>query len=361
MEILTASFENYRNLRETHLDLGGLPTFLNGANGQGKSNLLEGIGLITAFRSFRTSELKHLIHLEANLARLCLTVRMDQGRILQIDLVTDRSNGRGMSVEGVQLPTLQDFIGRFPTITFSEDDIQILRGAPSLRRRAIDLFYSSLDPGYLDALRRYHLALKDRNAQLRHRPLTPLLRPFEIEMARHGSLILQLRRQYTARFAAAFKLRYSSISKKPEESSDFSHLPSIDAEDEDSFFRNLDEGRDRDIQLQTTRHGPHRDDFNFELMQMQAKNFASDGQQRNLVLAFRLAQLDLLEAQRKEKPVILADDILGSLDPTRRSAFWEAVGPERQVIATGTHLPEDSTLTWNLFQITNGTATKIPT
>jgi len=361
MKILSASFENYRNLESTAIHPQGEPVFLEGANGQGKSNILEGIGLITAFRSFRTSDLRHLIRIGAEQARLCIRVKLDNGVVLRIDLVADRDNGKGVSVEGHQLPTLQDFIGRFPTVTFSEDDIQILRGAPALRRRAMDLFYSSLDPEYLDALRRYHTALRDRNAQIKIRPMTPLLRPFEREMARHGALVLQRRQTFTETFAKRFSTRYSTIAGKTDESPAFHLAASLDVGDEDEFARALDAQRDRDIQIQSTRNGPHRDDYAFRLSGEPARDFASDGQQRNLVLAFRLAQFDLIRDHRRENPVILADDILGSLDPARRESFWKAVGPECQILATGTSEPVEARCKWARYRIEAGIATQAET
>lgn len=357
MKILSASFENYRNLAATSIHPQGQPVFLEGSNGQGKSNILEAIGLITAFRSFRTSDLRHLIRIGTEQARLCIHLKMDNGVTLRTDLVANRDNGKGVSVEGHQLPTLQDFIGRFPTVTFSEDDIQILRGAPSLRRRAMDLFFSSLDPEYLDALRRYHVALRDRNAQIKSRPMTPLLRPFEREMARHGSLVLQRRRDYCAAFGERFAARYSAIAGRRDESPGFHFAPSLQVDDEDEFSRALDAQRDRDIQNQTTRSGPHRDDYAFRLFGQLARDFASDGQQRNLVLAFRLAQFDLIHQRRSENPVILADDILGSLDPVRREAFWDAIGPDCQIIATGTSEPVEARFNWTRYRIEDGNAT----
>ncbi len=358
MKILTASFENYRNLASTAIHPQGEPVFLAGANGQGKSNILEGIGLITAFRSFRTTDLRHLIRIGTDQARLCVRLKLDSGLTLRADLVADRDNGRGVSVEGQQLPTLEDFIGRFPTVTFSEDDIQILRGAPALRRRAMDLFFSSLDPEYLDALRRYHVALRDRNAQIKNRPMTPLLRPFEHEMARHGSLVLQRRIQYSNTFGDHFRARYSAIAGRADEAPSCQFNPTLQVTDEDEFVRALDAHRDRDIQNQATRHGPHRDDYAFRIFGQPARDFASDGQQRNLVLAFRLAQFDLIRARRSENPVILADDILGSLDPTRREAFWDAVGPECQIIATGTSEPVEARFNWARYRVENGNATQ---
>jgi DNA replication and repair protein RecF len=113
-------------------------------------------------------------------------------------------------------------------------------------------------------------------------------------------------------------------------------------------------GRARDAQFRTTLIGPHRDDFSFSVRGTAAKDFASEGQQRSLVLALRLAQAAWFHEKSGIRPVLLADDVLGELDPERRRKFWSAIDAESQVIASGTSLPEAELGTWQVFDVADG-------
>jgi DNA replication and repair protein RecF len=117
-------------------------------------------------------------------------------------------------------------------------------------------------------------------------------------------------------------------------------------------------GRARDELLRTTQRGPHRDDFDFSFDGRPAREVASEGQQRCMVLALRLAQVALSQERTGVRPVLLADDVLGELDPERRRRFWAALAPDLQIIATGTSLPDDASLgRWQVFRVDEGRLT----
>src|SRR5262249_53733825 len=122
----------------------------------------------------------------------------------------------------------------------------------------------------------------------------------------------------------------------------------------ESLLARLESGRSRDQQFRTTLVGPHRDDFHFSVKHAAAKDFASEGQQRSLVLALRLAQAAWFQARSGVRPVLLADDVLGELDPRRRARFWSLIDPASQIIATGTHLPDAELGAWQVFEVSDG-------
>ena len=123
----------------------------------------------------------------------------------------------------------------------------------------------------------------------------------------------------------------------------------------------LEQNRVRDHLLKATQAGPHRDDFEFTLGGQPARHFASEGQQRSLVIALRLAQTAYFQEKTGVKPVLLADDVLGELDPERRTRFWAAVDGSLQVLATGTRPPEDAGGgNWQTFAVKAGTFTEAP-
>jgi DNA replication and repair protein RecF len=122
----------------------------------------------------------------------------------------------------------------------------------------------------------------------------------------------------------------------------------------ESLLARLEAGSARDAQFRTTLVGPHRDDFHFTVKHTAAKEFGSEGQQRSLVLALRLAQAEWFFEKSKVRPVLLCDDVLGELDPARRRRFWSAIDHESQVIATGTSLPDAELGTWQMFEVADG-------
>jgi len=138
------------------------------------------------------------------------------------------------------------------------------------------------------------------------------------------------------------------------EDSPLRYVPSCDCKTEVEWAARWSKGRERDRQFRSTLSGPHRDDFLFLHAGQAAADYASEGQQRGLVLALRLAQAEWFRAKTGLRPVLLADDVLGELDPVRRRRFWAAIDPQAQVIATGTQPPDASLGEWQLFEVSAG-------
>jgi DNA replication and repair protein RecF len=158
----------------------------------------------------------------------------------------------------------------------------------------------------------------------------------------------------------ALKSGYARISDDAEPAA-LVYDPNFHDASAEALLARLESGRARDQQFRTTLVGPHRDDFHFSVRQTAAKDFASEGQQRSLVLALRLAQAAWFHEKSGVRPVLLADDVLGELDPGRRSRFWSAIDPESQIIATGTHLPDAELGTWQMFEVNDGAfSEKVP-
>jgi DNA replication and repair protein RecF len=132
------------------------------------------------------------------------------------------------------------------------------------------------------------------------------------------------------------------------------YRPNFDEPSAESLRAKLVAGRSRDAQFRTTLAGPHRDELEFTINGEPARDFASEGQQRSLVLALRLAQAEWFQVQCHVRPVLLADDVLGELDPARRRRFWASIDPESQVIATGTTAPEAELGSWQIFAVKSG-------
>ncbi len=352
MQIRRIAVQQFRNIEAARLELEGRLHFMVGPNGQGKTNLLEAAGFITALRSFRSADTKTLIAHGA--AEAAMVVEMEHEVEGESELTIKlRPGAKEAWLEATKVARLAEVIGRFPTVVFSSQDQQLVRGSPGGRRRWLDLTLSATDGAYFKALQAYHRALADRNALLKREAPAAQLDAFERVMAEHGAGLVRSRRQALAALASDLTAAYAHIADRAEPAA-FAYVADVDDDTEEGLRAKLESGRRRDLALRSTGSGPHRDDFDFLLHEREAKAFASEGQQRALVLSLRLAQAAWFRAKRQVQPVLLADDVLGELDPVRRERFWSAVPKEAQVIATGTTAPDESLGTWQVFAVEGG-------
>jgi DNA replication and repair protein RecF len=353
MHLRRVTLQHYRNVASANLNLHGRQTFLLGPNGQGKTNLLEAIGFMTALRSFRATDNRVLIAHGQVEAALGFEVDHEQQGNTRVGLKL-RPGGKEVWVEETRVTRLADFLGQFPTVVFSSQDQQLIRGAPGGRRRWLDLTLAATDQRYLFALQAYHRALADRNQLLKRGASDGEIMAFERPLATQGAELMQARHAGLQDLAQAVTAAYAQISDAAEAVA-FAYAPDLPAASgEAALLQRFAEQRGRDRALRTTGAGPHRDDFEFTLGERAAKDVASEGQQRTLVLALRLAQADYFLRCGRVQPVLLADDVLGELDPERRRRFWNAIPATAQVVATGTALPEAALGQWQIFDVSGG-------
>lgn len=324
-----------------------------GPNGQGKTNLLEGLGMVSALRSFRTTDGRSLAAWGRGGYALEWTLEHERRGRTEVALTVERGQ-RVLEVDGERLTRYGDYVGEFPTAVFTAQDVQLLRGSPAGRRRLLDLVLASVDGGYLEDLRRYHRGVDGRNRLLKAGAQERELAAFEAALAEPAARLVEARRQGLASWAEDLVVAYAAFAPASEEPA-LDYRPDIDAVDAQSWLERWERSRARDRLAGLTQLGPHRDDFSLRLGGRDAREFASEGQQRSLVLALRLAQAAFLHRKTGVRPVILADDILGELDPGRRQAFWNALDGEAQVFASGTVVPEvPAGASWAVWSVREG-------
>ena len=353
MRLRKLTLRHFRNVGFAALELAGRQQFLVGANGQGKTNLLEAAGFLTALRSFRGAENKLLVgHGEHTAAIACELEHERQGETkVTIKL---RHDGKELWCDNARVTRLADYLGKFPTVVFSSQDLQLVRGSPAGRRRWLDLTLAAMDAGYLRALQIFTRSLAERNALLKRGVADDAqLSAFEQTLAPAAAELIALRAAGLRALGAAMAASYARLCEDAEPAS-LAYEPNFSEPSAESLLARLESGRARDAQFRTTLVGPQRDDFSFSVRHTAAKDFASEGQQRSLVLALRLAQAAWFQEKSGVRPVLLADDVLGELDPARRRKFWAAIDPESQVIATGTSLPDAVLGAWQVFEVVDG-------
>lgn len=378
MHVISLSLQHFRNIPFARLSFNISRHFLLGENAQGKSNLLEAIGLITALRSFRQQEASTWIEYGKSESRLIYHLEHEALGPCKLEFIL-RPKSKQILLNDTLCSKFSDFLGLFPTIALSSQDLFLLRGAPALRRRFLDLSLAAVDAAYLQALRSYHGALSHRNALLRSSKDPAALSAYETIMAQAAPYLGLKRKEALAFLEEHMRLFYQKLHAKEAEGLcvlcknstkiskeaalvEFSRYKSMNfAPESQNFFttetvawqRLWFTQRTKDSLLKSTQDGPHRDDFEVYLQDKLAKDYASEGQQRSIVLALKLAQGHFFEAKSGVLPLVLMDDVLGELDPRRQDAFWEALGPSRQVIATGTRLPSKAA-EWTLNEVKQG-------
>ena len=352
MRFVSVTLQDFRNLPLVDTPLLGRRTFLLGANAQGKTNILEALGYVTALRSFRGAESRALIGLGRPQAGMAFGIEHENFGPSRVT-VTLKPDGREVIWEQGRVTRLGDFIGRFPTVVFSSQDNQLLRGAPALRRRWLDLTFAAMDPAYLTALQSCTRAVAERNLLLKHGTRdTSAIEAFEHELAGHAVTLVAKRTAGIAELDEFFRKAHARL-VPDSETAGLVYAPDSVAATREEFAALLAKNRPRDTLLKSTERGPHRDDLELLLNGRPARQFASEGQQRCLVIALRLAQAAYFKAKGGITPVLLCDDVLGELDPVRRERFWASLEHDPQVIATGTSLPVDAGA-WQVLNVESG-------
>jgi DNA replication and repair protein RecF len=355
MRLRRITLQNFRNVAFADLALTGDRHFFVGANGQGKTNLLEAAGFIFALRSFRTTDNRALIaHAQPEAAIACELTHERRGNTHV--LIKLRPGGKEVTCDGERVPRLADYLGQFPAVVFSSQDQLLIRGSPGTRRRWLDLALAATDANYFTTLQAYHRALAGRNALLKRSDSSAEIIAFEQPLAASAAELTALRETGIKNLSEHVATAYARIADEAEPAA-LTYAPDAAAMNTAAWTALFEKNRPRDLVMKTTLAGPHRDDCELTVSGRPAREFASEGQQRSLALSLRLAEVEYLFTRTGVQPILLADDVLGELDPNRRRRFWNALGEDRQVIATGTTLPDASLGAWQIFNVTAGTFT----
>jgi DNA replication and repair protein RecF len=353
MKLEILRLECYRNIAFAELIFEDKCAFFSGPNGQGKSNILESIGLLTALRSFRGHVLPLWIQQGKDQAQLYFGGQHDAEGPFHLRMKLRRDSKQLWRNEEC-VRRSAEWIGLYPIVVFSNRDKVWVHGGPKERRQFFDILLSQLDAAYLRTLQRYNMAQGQRNAALKQSQWH-VLASFESILSQEAAAIAEKRQQWTDIFNPYFISYYQEISRQ---NSEQPHLRyAIDTElallsSEDFWLQS----RERDKLWQTTQHGIHRDEYVLELEGNSARFFASEGQQKNIVLAMNLAQVTLIKSFKKEIPLILLDDVGSELDASRRRCLWDALPKECQIFACGTEFPKELGIKdWQIWNVHEGT------
>jgi DNA replication and repair protein RecF len=333
----------FRNYARLSLPLGQRRHVLVGANGQGKTNLLEAIFFLATLRSFRTTALRDLCGagMGGSFRIVGEIQRPDQAWTRRLDVLYGER--RHLQVDGSPVRTTGEFIGEFRVVAFTPDDLRLVHGPAALRRRFLDMVLATADPGYLHALQEYAAALKARNAALRS--AQPALRQaaaaFTPILARGGTALVVARRSLVAALGPAMEERIRRILGRQAEFS-LRHQTQARSDDPAAFAERLAADLDKDRERGYTGYGPHLDDLVMTLDGHDLRHHGSTGQCRLAALAMKMAIVQWYHHQDMgphRDLVVLVDDVTGELDAPTREAFLADLHAADQLFATFTEPP----------------------
>lgn len=377
------SLTNFRNYGRLELELSPASTLLHGQNAQGKTNLLEAIYYLATTRSPHADFDHQLLNWEASEAedpivvgRLVANIQtVDGERLLEMRLIQER-NGRGRRKQGSfrrevlvdrRKVRLMDLLGNLRAVLFLPEDVQLITGSPSERRRYLDITLCQIDTVYCRTLSNYNKVLEQRNALLRqiaegssNKDVLPI---FTEKLVTLGAKIFARRAKFISEIAReTHQVHYESLTNG-HETIRLQYLPRLvhhngrreedieayvsygewlqeeQAQTEtiiDRLAKEFKEVESHDLVRGTTSVGPHRDDWRFLLNGRNLSSFGSRGQQRTAILALKIAEINWMASMTKDKPILLLDEVVAELDEQRRAALLQSVVSADQALLTAT-------------------------
>lgn len=332
---------NWRNFHDEVLSLNEGLNALSGDNGAGKTNCLEAIGYLSRGSSFRNAQLDDLNRIDAD--PFFLEIAFQNGGVTHRFSLNTAKGSPSATYNG-QL--LRNWRGLIPTVLWLPGDSDLVKGAPTCRRRFIDEHLQQCDPLYGHHSTRYSRMLKQRNQLLRQKRLAELT-PCNQLLARAGGYLINVRRAFIhsletlgqAFFAKLAKTDHIELFYRPALAlgRDFEDVPGTSEDAETRLFTLLEERRVEEVQYGMTLFGPHRDDFEIRWNGEKARHFVSNGQAKLCSAGFKIAEWQRLTALG-HSPILLIDEFGSGLDAAHQLAIWQGFLPAGQIVAACTTL-----------------------
>lgn len=361
---------DYRNYETLDLSFSPEINVFIGENAQGKTNVMEAIYVLSMAKSHRTSNDRELIRWEQEYGKIEGTIQRRYGQ-LPLELVISKK-GKKARVNHLEQNRLSNYIGQLNVVMFAPEDLNLVKGSPSVRRRFLDMEIGQISPVYLHDLLTFQKVLKQRNTILRdNRGKTNFNDVmFDIYTEQYIQVAVQIIRK---RFYFMELLQkwaepiHQGISRGMESLKvSYATLKELDSgqtveEMENILEKKLIEMRSREIERGLTLVGPHRDDLHFHVNGYDIQTFGSQGQQRTTALSLKLAEIELVKQEVGEAPILLLDDVLSELDDYRQSHLLNTIQGEVQTFVTTTNIAgidHETIRQAEIFEVTAGAVKK---
>ena len=335
MQIKNLKLKNYRNHLDLKLDLDDNFISIIGPNGVGKTNILESIYIISTGKSPRAKYDSDLINYDKNFSTVNAKVtNIDDEFDLEFQIINEGTDHRSRKkVKVNKVPrTITYFCGIFNSVLFMPEDIQLIKGPPSERRKYMDSLLTQVDPGYKKILNTYTKAVKQRNKILekinKEKRGWDEINYWTVQLLKTGN-VLQTKR------AEMFEMLQPQLNLNSEKINGIGKFTEIIYKKNEIDEERFNKYQEREIAAKTTLIGPHRDDFEIFFDTHPVGEFGSRGQQRSVTLALKLSEIEYIEKKKGERPILLLDDIFSELDDKHKEAVMNVIG-NQQTIFTST-------------------------
>lgn len=343
MRVDSLELHDFRNWIQGELQFApqGL-IFVVGENAQGKTNLLEAIYLLCRNKSFRTTEKKSLVHL-GTMEAIVRGNLSTQGRELLVEAAISLQGRDKFLVNRKSPKRFSELERLFPVVTFQPEDLEIVKGGPSLRRSYVDETLTAISSKMGEAMETLERVLRQRNLLLKQAEgragaeILSTLDVWDVKLAEVGEFIANAREEIVSSLGGFVETAYFGVALDDKPIS-LNYLRSW----EGPLYDALGNARKEDIRRQMSTIGPHRDDVSIEIGEMPARLGASQGEQRTMAYSLKLAMARFIQSQVGDSPLVLLDDIVSELDDGRAERLFENL-PPGQIVVSGTTLPQSLT------------------
>lgn len=338
MIIKSLELADYRNYHSLAMQFDKGTNILYGDNAQGKTNILEAIFVAATTKSHKGSKDREIVNFNQEEAHI-RTYLEKEGVETRVDMHLRKSKSKGIAIDGQKIKKAADLLGLCNVVFFSPEDLGIIKNGPVDRRRFVDMELCQLDGFYLYNLNHYNKIVNQRNKLLKDMFMNPDLKEtlsiWDMQLVSFGSKIIERRKLFVEQLNEIIYGIHKKLSGDKEEIM-IQYEPDVEMEE---FEEKLRLSQERDIRAKITTVGPHRDDFSFNVGDMDIRKYGSQGQQRTAALSLKLSEIELVKKTVKDTPILLLDDVLSELDSNRRNFLLNSIG-DIQTIVTCTGLEE---------------------
>lgn len=361
---------NYRNYDQINLTFSNKVNVILGENAQGKTNLMEAIYVLAMAKSHRTSRDKELIYWESEYGKIKGSVHKKNSNV-SLELIIS-NKGKKAKVNSLEQKKLSSYIGTMNVVMFAPEDLNLVKGSPQVRRRFLDMEIGQVMPIYMHDLSLYQKILQQRNHLLKQMQrsskrdmtmlevLTSQLIETAVKITNKRFYFLNLLQQWAEPI-------HKGISRSLE-TLEIKYKPSVDVSEEmdmstliEVFNEKFRQIQIKEIERGVTLFGPHRDDLLFYVNGKDVQVYGSQGQQRTTALSLKLAEIELIQAEVGEYPILLLDDVLSELDDFRQSHLLNTIQGKVQTFVTTTSIEgidHETIKKADIFRVSNGEVIK---
>ena len=355
MKINTLELNNFRNYTYTKIEFNDGLNFIVGANAQGKTNMLEGMYLLSVGKSPKNSKDKQIIRFGENKAKVGVNFSTIAGN-KTIEIYLDKSEKKSIKINNLNILKLTELVGTLSVVYFSPDELKLIKEVPEDRRNFLDVSISQFDKTYLYNLMKYNRILKMRNQILKSldsvESKVEQLKLFTPQLIDTAEKIIEKRLIFIENLSKIAKNIHKTITL--EENLDISYSYSLkeNLSIKQDLEQQFEKTIQKEIELGYTCLGPHRDDIIFKINGLDTKHYASQGQQRTVALVVKLSLMEVIKSEIGEYPILLLDDVLSELDSNRQERLLNMT-TKYQTFISCTAIP-NTTLPFSKKEVSNG-------